>query len=106
MANWDVLYVGEGRQVDGVDETEVRRMLSEGELNSDDCLRRSGETRWRRVSELRRGGAKQAEEDRKRQEAEEEEVQEETSQPPAMMAGAAVVAGAPGTVASHAHIEE
>src|SRR5262245_43503949 len=104
MANWDVLYVGEGRQVDGVDETEVRRMLSEGELQPDDCLRRSGESRWRRVSELKSRGAR--EEERKRQEAEEEEVQEETSRPPAMMAGAAVVAGAPGTVASHSHTEE
>jgi biopolymer transport protein ExbD len=106
MANWDILYVSQGRQVDGVDETEVRRLLADGELEADDCLRRSGETRWRRVSDLRSKSAKQAEEERKQQTAQEEEVQEENARPPAMMAAAAVVGGAPGTVASHAHGEE
>jgi len=105
MANWDVLIVGEGRQLNEVDETEIRKLLSEGKLQPEDCLRRSGESRWRRVSELRNRGAR-AEEERVRQEedAQEEEVQEETSAPPAMMAGAAVVGGPAGT--SHTHAEE
>lgn len=104
MANWDVLFVGEGRQVTDIDENELRRMLGEGELQPQDCLRRTGETRWRRVSELRNRGAKPSPEERARQNAEEEEMQEETSAPPAMKAGAAIVAGAGGAV--HSHDEE
>jgi biopolymer transport protein ExbD len=105
MANWDVLLVGEGRQLSEIDETEVRRMLSQGELQPEDCLRRVGETRWRRVSDLRNRGAR-GEEQRVRQEedAQEEEAQEVRGAAPAMMAGAAVVGGVPG--AAHTHEEE
>jgi len=104
MANWDVLLVGEGKQLSDVDENELRRMLGQGELQPQDCLRRVGETRWRRVSDLRNRGAKPSAEERARQEAEEEEVQEVTSAAPAMMAGAAIVAGPGGAV--HGHEEE
>ena len=112
MASWDVLIVGEGRQLSEVDEGEIRKMLAEGQLQPEDCLRRSGETRWRRVSELRSRGARAEEQEvredaeRKRaaREAEEEEIQEETGAPPAMMAGGAVVGGPTGT--SHTHDEE
>ena len=105
MANWDVLLVGEGRQLNEIDESEVRRMLAQNELQPEDCLRRTGESRWRRVADLRNRGAK-AEEERVRQdrEAEEEEMQEESGAPPPMMAGAAVVGGPAGT--SHTHDEE
>ena len=98
MPNWDILYVSEGRQDNDVDEAEVRKLLAEGGLQPEDCLRRTGETRWRRVSELRNKSAKAAEEERKRQEAEEEEKQEIGDAPPPMMAAAPVVGGVPGAV--------
>jgi biopolymer transport protein ExbD len=104
MANWDVLLVGEGKQLNDVGEEEVRRMLGQGELQPQDCLRRTGETRWRRVSDLRNKGAKTSPEERARRDAEEEEMQEENSAAPPMMAGAAIVAGAGGAV--HSHDEE
>jgi len=104
MANWDVLLVGEGKQLNDVGEEEIRRMLGQGELQPQDCLRRTGETRWRRVSDLRNRGTKSSPEDRARRDAEEEELQEETSAAPPMMAGAAIVAGAGGAV--HSHDEE
>jgi biopolymer transport protein ExbD len=53
MPNWDVLLVADGKQLSNVDESEIRRMLAANELASDDCLRRVGETRWRRVAELK-----------------------------------------------------
>ncbi|HVJ80745.1 MAG TPA: biopolymer transporter ExbD, partial [Planctomycetia bacterium] len=53
MAFWDVLLVAAGRQLEGVDEQELRRMLREGELSPEDCLRRAGESRWRRVKDLK-----------------------------------------------------
>ena len=59
MAGWDVLFTREGRQVDGVAEAELKRLLKSGELRPEDCLRRAGETRWRQVAELK-GGAKAA----------------------------------------------
>jgi biopolymer transport protein ExbD len=100
MPNWDVLLVSQGRQLDDVDEAELRRMLSEGELQPEDCLRRTGESKWRRVAELRNRGAR-AEEQRARQETDDEEVQQMEAKPPAMMAAAAVVGGPAGTVHSH-----
>jgi biopolymer transport protein ExbD len=104
MANWDVLLVSEGKQLNDVGEEEIRRMLGQGELQPQDCLRRTGETRWRRVSDLRNRGTKTSAEDRARRDAEEEELQEENAAAPAMMAGAAIVAGAGGAV--HSHDEE
>jgi biopolymer transport protein ExbD len=53
VANWDVLIVRESRQINGMEEAELRRMLAAGELHLEDCLRRAGEERWRRVSELK-----------------------------------------------------
>jgi biopolymer transport protein ExbD len=109
MPNWDVLYVGEGRQENDLDETEVRRLLTSGELAPEDCLRRTGETRWRRVSDLRNKSAKAAEEERKRQEREDEEKQEIGDVPPPMMAAPPIVGGVPGavgTAASPMHAED
>ena len=106
MANWDVLLVSEGKQLNDVDEEEIRRMLGQGELQPQDCLRRTGETRWRRVSDLRNRGTKTSPEERSQRDAEEEEVQEETSAAPAMMAGAAIVGGPSGTVHSHEEEDE
>jgi len=104
MANWDVLLVSEGKQLSDVDEEEVRRMLAQGDLQPQDCLRRTGEARWRRVSDLRNRGGKTSPEERARQESEEEEIQNETSAAPAMLPAAAVVGGPSGTV--HGHEEE
>ena len=53
MAKWDILIVREGRHQYGVEEADVRRMLSDGTLQVEDCLRRAGEERWRRVAELK-----------------------------------------------------
>jgi biopolymer transport protein ExbD len=52
MAQWDVFRVREFRQVFELDEPAVRSMIAEGRLDSNDCLRRSGETTWHRLATL------------------------------------------------------
>lgn len=52
MANWDVLHVKTLQIEQGISESGVYSMLQEGELDQEDCLRRSGEERWWRVHEV------------------------------------------------------
>lgn len=49
---WDVFHVKNFEQVFGVEESEVRRMIAAGELSGNDCLRRTGDEQWIRLSTL------------------------------------------------------
>lgn len=53
MAKWDIFKVQQFDQQFGLEESVVAAMVASGELAGTDCVRRSGEQAWQRVSALK-----------------------------------------------------
>lgn len=53
MAKWDVFKSKTFKTWQGVDAKVILRLIEEGKLGPDDCVRRAGEREWKRIEEMR-----------------------------------------------------